>query len=139
MNTFFQLFIKGINLDNPISEIFLGIEKLCELFNEFFLIFFTYIKYIFAFVLIIIGLMTILRYRGIYSIEKLKQQSKLVGNESWKEKLKQTHVFLGMIYLLMGFGIIFNYITYILIWSFDPLPDRFIFRFINFIQFFYCF
>ena len=32
----------------------------------------------------------------------------------------------------LGFGILFNYLTLFLIWVLDPLPDRFIFDFINF-------
>jgi len=31
----------------------------------------------------------------------------------------------------MGFGILFNYLIYILIWVLDPLPDRLFFDFIN--------
>jgi len=39
---------------------------------------------------------------------------------------------LASLYFIFAFGILFNYFTYFLIFFLDPLPDRFIFNFINF-------
>ena len=39
---------------------------------------------------------------------------------------------MGCVYIVLGFGILFNYITYFLIWILDPLPDKLIYNFIEF-------
>jgi len=114
-----------------VSDIFNGVEELCMDLNEFFLIFFSYMKYILAFILIFVGLLTLFRYRGIYLMDRFRSKKKLSENESVKEKLKKVHVFLGMSYVFMGFGIIFNFLTYILLWVLDPLPDGFLFQFLG--------
>jgi len=45
---------------------------------------------------------------------------------------RKPRLILGCVYIVLAFGILFNYITYALIWVLDPLPDRLIFSFINF-------
>ncbi|TXT66934.1 MAG: conserved membrane protein of unknown function [Promethearchaeota archaeon] len=114
-----------------VSDIFNGVEELCLDLNEFFLVFFSYMKYIFALVLLLIGTLTLLRFRGIYLMKRIRDKSAFNENKSIKEKLKQTHVFLGIMYLFMGCGILFNYLTHILIWVLEPLPDGFLFQFLG--------
>ncbi|MBD3229160.1 MAG: hypothetical protein GF329_13335 [Candidatus Lokiarchaeota archaeon] len=75
--------------------------------------------------------MTLFRFRGIYRLERLRNQTKKYIEPDLKDKVKQSHVILGMIYLCMSLGIFTNYFTYFLIWILDPLPDRFIFQLIN--------
>ncbi len=134
MGRYFQIHISSDNttIYNPlISDIFNGVEELCIDLNGFFLIFFLYMKYIFAFILIIVGLLTLFRYRGIYLMDKIRSKPKLSEKESLKQKVKKVHVFLGMSYIFMGFGVLFNYLTYILMWVLDPLPDGFLFQFLG--------
>jgi hypothetical protein len=114
-----------------VSDVFNGVEELCMDLNNFFLILFSYLKYLFAFILILIGLLTLFKYRGIYLKQKIHSNSSLSNHEPLKEKLKKTHVFLGMVYIFMGVGILFNYLTYILMWTLEPLPDGFLFEFLG--------
>jgi len=123
------LFSENSTFSTLIPDVVGGLEDLCFSINEFFLTFFGYMKYIFALILIILGIMTLFRYRGVSMFQKFNQSS--YKEENVKEKLKNSHVFIGIIYIFMGFGILFNYLIYILIWVLDPLPDRLFFEFIN--------
>ncbi|MBD3195674.1 MAG: hypothetical protein GF317_11490, partial [Candidatus Lokiarchaeota archaeon] len=134
MNLIYHPLLKNLFIENPIDNIFMGLENLCEVINGFFILFFSYVKYIFAIILLIIGLMTLFRQRGIYKLERLRTHSKNLMEQSVKDKLKQTHVILGMIYICMSLGIIFKYFTICLMWILEPLPDGFIFSFINFFE-----
>ncbi len=114
---------------NPAIEVFEGLEQWCALFNEFFLILVIYLKYIFVFLLITIGISTLMKYRGMYRIQRVK------GFEAEDEKqdsLRNARLIVGWGYIFFGLGILFNFLTYFLIIVLDPLPDRFIFAFINF-------
>lgn len=132
MFSIFQPIHKFIMSDDIFGQILGGLENWCEIFNDFFIVFCTYMKYIFGIILLFIGLMTLFRFRGIYRLERLRNQTKNFVEPDLKEKVKQSHVILGMIYICMALGIFTNYFTYFLIWVLDPLPDRFIFQFINF-------
>jgi hypothetical protein len=101
-----------------------GIEKWCKEFNSFAVIFFIYLKFIFVFIMFTIGTLTLLKLRGIY----LKSR----GTDQKEDTLKKPRLFLGCFYIFFAFGILFNFLTYFLIWALEPLPDRFIFNFINF-------
>ncbi|GAH64186.1 unnamed protein product, partial [marine sediment metagenome] len=46
--------------------------------------------------------------------------------------LTKPRIFLGSFYIVFAFGILFNWFTYFLIIVLDPLPDRFIFNYIEF-------
>lgn len=118
-------------LDNIFENIFGGLENFFEIINTFFIIFCTNMKYIFAIILFFISIMTLFRFRGIYRLERLRNQTKKYIEPDLKDKVKQSHVILGMIYLCMSLGIFTNYFTYFLIWILDPLPDGFIFQIIN--------
>ncbi|GAH80168.1 unnamed protein product [marine sediment metagenome] len=41
-------------------------------------------------------------------------------------------MFLGAVYIVLAFGILFNWFTIFLLWALEPLLDRLIFNFINF-------
>ncbi|TXT67322.1 MAG: conserved membrane protein of unknown function [Promethearchaeota archaeon] len=114
-----------------IPDVVNGLEELCIEINEFLLLLFGYLKYLFALLLMILGGMTLLKVRGVYLMERLRNKSKFDENESFKDKIKKTHVILGMAYMFMGFGLIFNYLIYILIWVLEPLPDKLFFQFID--------
>lgn len=114
---------------NPAIEVFEGLEQWCALFNEFFLILFIYMKYIFVFLLMTIGISTLLKYRGMYRIQRIKGFEAEEGKE---DTLRNIRLIIGWGYIFFGLGILFNFLTYFLIIILDPLPDRFIFAFINF-------
>jgi hypothetical protein len=42
-----------------------------------------------------------------------------------------SHVILGTFYIIFGIGILSTILTYFLIWVLDPIPDRYIFIYIN--------
>ncbi|MFX1280644.1 MAG: hypothetical protein ACFFA3_14810, partial [Promethearchaeota archaeon] len=52
--------------ENIIKDVINGLENWCIAFNEFFLLFSKYLKYIFVFIILFIGIFTLLRFRGIY-------------------------------------------------------------------------
>jgi hypothetical protein len=56
----------------------------------------------------------------------------LVGKDKQEDLLMKPRLILGCSYIVLAFGILFNYITYFLIWILDPLPDRLIFNFLSF-------
>ncbi|MFX1460823.1 MAG: hypothetical protein ACFFBT_15295, partial [Promethearchaeota archaeon] len=47
--------------------------------------------------------------------------------------VKLSHMVLGVLYIIFGIGILSNLLIYFLIWVLDPIPDRYLFTFINFI------
>jgi len=110
-----------------LDDIINGLENWCIAFNEFFIIFSKYLKYIFVFVIFSIGILTLLRLRGVY------RQSRLVGVDKQEDTFTRTRLILGSIYIFLAFGILFNYLTFFIIWIMDPLPDRLIYNFIDFI------
>ena len=86
-------------------------------------------KYILAFILLIIGILTLLKFRGIYSQTRLKSNNKTVEEH---DQLYKPRLIIGTACIGMVFGILLNWFMYFLILILDPLPDRLIFNFINF-------
>ncbi|MHA2282936.1 MAG: hypothetical protein ACXAC5_19010 [Promethearchaeota archaeon] len=117
---------KDLSFENVVDDIISGLENWCVAFNDFFLIFIQYMKFIFVFIILSIGILTLLRLRGIYLQPRLKKI------EKDEDTLTKSRLILGTLYISLGCGILFNYGTYFLIWILDPLPDRFIFNFIEF-------
>lgn len=115
--------------DEIFEGLFDGLNAWCEAFNNFVVIFFLYLKYVFVFILLIIGLLTLLRLRGIYFQTRIGNLKK---TDKEADQLKKIRLILGCIYIVLAFGILFNYFTYFLIWFLDPLPDKLIYNFINF-------
>ena len=115
--------------DNIFDEVLYDLENWCKIFNRFAVAFFLYMKFLFSFILISIGILTLFKLRGIYKIERTKL-AKTEGEDG--NMLKRPRLVLGSLYIMMGIGILFNFFTYFLIIVLDPLPDRFIFEFINF-------
>ena len=116
---------KELSFENVVDDIILGLESWCVAFNDFFLIFVQYIKFIFVFIILAIGILTLLRLRGIYLQPRLKKV------EKDEDTLTKSRLILGTLYISFAFGILFNYGTYFIIWILDPLPDRLIFNFID--------
>ncbi len=108
------------------KDIIGGLENWCIAFNNFFLIFCGYLKYIFVFIILIIGIFTLLKLRGVYS------QSRSASTEDKEDYLMKSRLILGCCYVVLGFGILFDYLTYFLLIILEPLPDRLIYNFITF-------
>lgn len=113
-------------LNNIVDQALSGLENWCSQFNSFCLIFFKYMKYIFVFILFFIGVLILFRLRGAYF------KNKASDFDRREDPLKKIRIVLASLYFFFALGILFNYLIYFLIWILDPLPDRFIFNFINF-------
>ena len=121
--------LQFLSFKQPPDDFLQNLEAWCVAFNEFAIIFFGYMKYILAFILIAIGLMTILRLRGIYLQPRMRNIDKKVVEH---DQLDNPRLILAAVYIVIGSGIMLNWFTKFLIWALDPLPDRLIFRLINF-------
>ena len=117
---------KILSIEDVFNGIIGGLENWCIAFNNFFLIFCRYLKYIFVFIILSIGILTLLRLRGVY------RQSRLVSKDKQEDSFMKPRLILGCSYIVLAFGILFNYLTYFLIWILDPLPDKLIYNFIAF-------
>ncbi|MFX1502883.1 MAG: hypothetical protein ACFFDH_18120, partial [Promethearchaeota archaeon] len=115
-----------LSAEDLFKNIITGLENFCMTFNNFFLILCKYLKFIFVFIIFTIGILTLLRLRGVY------RQSRLNGKDKHEDLFLKPRLILGCSYIVLAFGILFNYITYFLIWILDPLPDRLIYSFIAF-------
>ncbi len=118
--------------DQIMGDLIAGLENWCIIFNKFSVYFFLYMKYIFFLILFLIAIFTFAKFRGIYRISRTKLAFQEDSVEGMKDGFKGPRLTMGMMYLILAFGILFNFITYFLILILDPLPDRLIFEFIDF-------
>ncbi|UCD01782.1 MAG: hypothetical protein JSV23_01810 [Promethearchaeota archaeon] len=120
-------FISHFGYNDLFGELFPGVllTDLQKLYFGFFQVLFKFMKYTFVFIILFIGILTLLRLRGIY----LQQRSKNIKNE--EDQLGKVRIILGTSYICLGFGILFNYLIYFLIWIFNPLPEGLIFMLIG--------
>lgn len=101
------------------SDIFnFNFEILLNDFNSFMSMFFFFLKYILAGMLILLGSISLLRLKGMFSREKLRNPD--VGKSYF---FKSSRFILGNIYLILGIGFIFNFMIYALILMFNIIPD----------------
>jgi len=107
------------------------LENFCIAFNQYALIYFMIFKYLFVFILIICGILTLLKGRRIYFRSRAFSSEK---EENKPSALTKPRLIVGTAYIVIGSGILFNYLTYFLIWILDPLPDRLIYSFIDLID-----
>jgi len=124
--------IQGTDPDDIISDIMKGLFQWCEIFNSFSEVLFGLLKYILIFMLFMIGYMTLRKYRGFFRGMKLREQYMDEEEKLLKEKLRETSTILGIFYIALGVGILIGYLTHLLAIVLDPIPDAFIFDFINF-------
>jgi hypothetical protein len=96
--------------------------------NGFLEIFFGYLKHVFFAILLAIGLLTLFSLRGKYFLERLRysKEEQLTDNP-----LTKPRIIISSVYLVIAFGGLFDWFTYFLIIILDPLPDRFLFVFIQ--------
>ena len=119
-------------LNNPFTDLFNGLEAWCVAFNEFAFIFFGFMKYLLFFIMLSIGILTLVKLRGTYLQERMKYGDKGIKDIKEINKLRKPRIILGSVYIALAFGILFNWLTMALIFVLEPLPDRLIFNFINF-------
>jgi hypothetical protein len=93
-------------------------------------------KYISSIILILLGVFTLLRYRGLYRDQKKIDLGKKKEKAPVKKKLGKAHVIVGTAYIFLGFGIIFDFLIYILMWSLEPLPDQYLIYIIDLLELF---
>ena len=110
-----------------ISQILPNFDNWFITINNTIELFFGYMKFIFFAILLVIGILTLLSLRGKYFLERIRysKEEKLADNPMTKPRL-----ILGSVYIVIAFGILFNWFTYFLIAVLDPLPDRLIFNLI---------
>ncbi len=121
----------SLRLEDLFGDIANTLEAWCIEFNKYAIIYFKSIKFIFVLILLMCGILTLLKLRGIYFKSRLISSDKDVDKADLLTKPK---LILGCVYIVLGFGILFNYLTYFLIWFLDPLPDRLIFSMVSLID-----
>ena len=126
-----EIFCYSYRSNYALDSFLESLEKICTEFNSFALIFFQYFKYILVIVLIGCGILSLLKLRGHY----FKSRSFSTENDTnKKDVLFKPRLIVGTVYIVIGFGFLFNYLIYFFIWFLEPLPDRFIFSFIRLID-----
>ncbi|MFW9782180.1 MAG: hypothetical protein ACFFFB_07855 [Candidatus Heimdallarchaeota archaeon] len=91
-------------------------------------IMFVFFKYILSFILIILGVLVLFRFKKNYAKYGLNTYQNSMDE---KVVVRFSHVILGTFYIIFGIGILSTLLTYFLIWVLDPIPDRYIFIYIN--------
>ena len=90
-------------LSNPFEDILIGLEAFCLAFNEFAEIFFGYMKYIIVFILLAIGISTLLKLRGNYIQERMRNMDMKIDEIN---HFKKPRLIVGTIYIVLAFGIL---------------------------------
>lgn len=117
---------------NPFqNSMFSGIENWSRAFNELCESFILYLKFLLVFIIIVIGILTIYKCRGFWRNVKVITSVTNNSDEGFLTNIKEPHVILGIAYIAIGFGILFNYFIFFLIWISEPLPDGYIFDLIS--------
>jgi len=109
-----------------------GLMNFCVIFNEFMEVLFPLLKYGLIIILFGVGYLTIRMYRGANKGSRQKETDMNGEKKPLANRLKEPHVILGIIYFALGFGILLGWVTQAFIIVLDPIPDAFVFRFINF-------
>lgn len=107
------------------------LEILSNFYNLFLPVIFVSLKYSLGIILISIGVLFILYLRGF------NFKRKVMGLDQKNNYLRKTRLILGSMYIILGFGIIFDYLTYLLIWIFHPFKSLILTIMENLIENFY--
>ncbi|MHA2008706.1 MAG: hypothetical protein ACXABO_11275 [Promethearchaeota archaeon] len=99
----------------------LNFESILTDFNNFMSLFFIFSKYIIAGLLICFGSISLLKLKGMYSQERLRN-----SNIRKSYFFKSSRFILGNVYLILGIGFLFNFLIYALILMFNLIPDMLI-------------
>jgi len=117
-----------INIGFDISDLITKSDDIFGILNNGLLFFFFCLKYIFVFILLFVGILTLNKLRGIYLVERLK---KIDESEN---QLKKPRLIVGTIYIFLAIGIAFNFLIYLLIWISTFLPPPLIFQLFDVIE-----
>ncbi len=107
------------------------LEILSNFYDLLLPVIFVSLKYSLGIILIFIGVLFLLNLRGIYF------KRKAIRLDQKNNYLKKTRLILGSIYIILGFGIIFDYLIYLLIWIFHPFKSLILAIIENLIENFY--
>jgi hypothetical protein len=122
-----SFFFLSIPFD-PIDEIFGNNSWMFDWLNGILAIFFGALKYVLFALLIIMSVITFLKFKKNYSIFHAN-----VANKNLPDGfvLKKKQFIGGDVYMILAFGILFNFITYFMLAILDPIPDRFALQLLN--------
>ena len=120
-----------VQIPNMFEGLLDGLMDFCVIFNEFMEVLFPILKYGLILVLLSVGYLTIHMYRGTNKGSKHTETDMNGEKQPLAKKLKEPHILLGIFYIALGFGILLGWITHAFIIVLDPIPDAFVFRFIN--------
>ncbi len=110
------------------SEILSSSNEFFATLNNGILFFFFCLKYIFVFILLMVGILTLTKLRGIYLVERLK------NIDESEIQLKKPRLIVGTIYIFLAIGIAFNFLIYLLIWISIFLPPPLIFQILDVVE-----
>ena len=113
---------------DPFSDIFGQNPLMFEWLNGILEIFFSALKYVLFALLIIMSVLTLLKFRKNYNFFKVNAANK---NSPEGFVLKKKQLIGGIVYMVLAFGILFDYITYFMLIILDPIPDRFALQLLN--------
>ena len=114
---------------DPFSDIFGQNPLMFEWLNGILEIFFSALKYVLFALLIIMSVLTLLKFRKNYNFFKVNAANK---NSPEGFVLKKKQLIGGIVYMVLAFGILFDYITYFMLIILDPIPDRFALQLLNY-------
>lgn len=116
-----------IFINFEISDLFHKSDDFFAILNNGLLLFFFCLKYIFVFILLFVGILTLKKLRGIYLNERLK------NIDESENQLKKPRLIVGTVYIFLAIGIAFNFLIYLLIWISIYLPPPLIFQIFDFV------
>ena len=109
--------LRSIDPNEIFREIFFGLENWCKNFNQFSEIFFRVLKYIFVSLLFIVGILILVKLRGIYFNNRVKETENKSNEKN--EFLNRIRLTVGIIYIFIAFGVLGNFLVYFLILILD--------------------
>jgi hypothetical protein len=89
------------------------LDNLYAIYMAFFPILFMVLKYVIFFILLSLGILYLLSLKGIF----LKK--KLLNIKDIDDDFNNLRIILGVIFIILAFGFLFNYLIYFLIWIFQ--------------------
>ena len=117
-----------IFINFEISDLFHKSDDFFAILNNGLLLFFFCIKYIFVFILLFVGILTLNKLRGIYLNERIK------NIDESENQLKKPRLIVGTVYIFLAIGIAFNFLIYLLIWISIYLPPPLIFQIFDVVE-----
>jgi hypothetical protein len=123
-----------IGMEDLLGNWLNSLENWCILFNNFCVAFFGYMKFIFVFIALSIGVLILLNLKNSSFQARLRcfRDNNIESKAGKIDNWDKVRLFIGLFYVFVSFGILFDFFTYFLIWVLDPIPDRLIFSFVSF-------